>query len=149
MTKVCSKCGREIADDATFCNFCGEKVEQAASGSTGPQAAPGAAQAKEAFGSEDIQANKVVSGLAYFLFFLPLIICPTSRYGRFHANQGLVLLIVSVLGSIILGWIPLIGAILQPLFQIAVLVLAIMGLVNALNGRAKALPFIGQWQILH
>lgn len=89
------------------------------------------------------------SGLAYFLFFLPLIICPESRYARYHANQGLVLLIVSALGSIVLAIIPIIGWILSPIFGLGVLVLAILGLVNGLNGQAKELPLIGKWQILH
>jgi len=148
MAKLCSKCGKEIADDATFCNYCGEKV----SDNSNTQWANFNAQSSrstEAYSTEDIQANKVWAGLAYFLFFLPLIICPESRYGRYHANQGLVLLIVSALGSIVLAIIPIIGWLLSPIFGVAVLVLAIMGLVNGLNGQAKELPLIGKWQILH
>ncbi|NCC77537.1 MAG: zinc-ribbon domain-containing protein [Clostridia bacterium] len=148
MAKTCSKCGKEIADDATFCNYCGEKV----GASKNTQWASFNAQTSsstEAYATEDIQANKVWAGLAYFLFFLPLIICPESRFARYHANQGLVLLIVSALGSIVLAIIPIIGWILSPIFGIAVLVLAIMGLVNGLNGQAKQLPLIGKWQVLH
>ncbi|NCA99407.1 MAG: zinc-ribbon domain-containing protein [Clostridia bacterium] len=148
MAKTCSKCGKEIADDATFCNYCGEKV----GASNNTQWAAFNAQTSsstEAYATEDIQANKVWAGLAYFLFFLPLIICPESRFARYHANQGLVLLIVSALGSIVLAIIPIIGWILSPIFGIAVLVLAIMGLVNGLNGQAKQLPLIGKWQVLH
>lgn len=148
MAKLCSKCGKEIAEDATFCNYCGEKV----SDNSNTQWANFNAQTSrstEAYSTEDIQANKVWAGLAYFLFFLPLIICPESRYGRYHANQGLVLLIVSALGSIVLAIIPIIGWLLSPIFGVAVLVLAIMGLVNGLNGQAKELPLIGKWQILH
>ncbi len=59
------------------------------------------------------------------------------------------LLIVSALGSIVLAIIPIIGWILSPIFGLGVLVLAIMGLVNGLNGQAKELPLIGKWQILH
>ncbi|MDD2534443.1 MAG: hypothetical protein PHC86_07065 [Eubacteriales bacterium] len=95
-----------------------------------------------------MNANKVVSGLAYLLFFLPLIVCPDSRFGRYHANQGLVLLIVSVVGSMILGVIPVIGWIILPVFSIAVVVWAVMGLINGLNGYAKELPLIGKWRII-
>lgn len=42
---------------------------------------------------EDIEKNKTMAGLAYLLFFLPLIACPESRYAKFHANQALLLLI--------------------------------------------------------
>lgn len=34
---------------------------------------------------EDIEKNKTMAGLAYLLFFLPLIACPESRYAKFHA----------------------------------------------------------------
>jgi len=78
MAKLCSKCGKEIADDAAFCNFCGEKVSDnpSASGSTGAnsQGAPFSGQpgrATEAYSTEDIQANKVWAGLAYILSSCP------------------------------------------------------------------------------
>ena len=148
MAKLCSKCGKEIADDATFCNHCGAKVGDS-SNTQWASFSSQSGRATEAYSTEDIQANKVWAGLAYFLFFLPLIICPESRYARYHANQGLVLLIVSALGSIVLAIIPIIGWILSPIFGLGVLVLAIMGLVNGLNGQAKELPLIGKWQILH
>ncbi|KJR49239.1 hypothetical protein UF75_0317 [Desulfosporosinus sp. I2] len=47
----------------------------------------------------DIEQNKTMAALAYFLFFLPLIACKDSQYGRFYANQGLLVLILSVGGS--------------------------------------------------
>lgn len=100
------------------------------------------------FDAEDIEKNKVVSALAYFIFFLPLIVCPDSPFGKFHANQGLILLITGVAGHIILGLIPILGWIIGIFFSIAIGVLAIMGLVNTLNGKAKELPVIGKFQIL-
>lgn len=96
----------------------------------------------------DVEKNKVMAGLAYLLFFLPLIACPDSKYGKFHANQGLLLFIVGLAGNLILGIIPIIGWILMPIFGIAVLVLAIMGLINGLNGKAKELPIIGKYRII-
>ena len=107
---------------------------------------PGTAQ--QTFAPEDIEKNKVVSAFAYFLFFLPLVVCPESAFGRFHANQGLSLLLVSVGGSILLGIIPFIGWILLPVFAIAVAVFAILGLVNTLNGKGLELPVIGKWRIM-
>ena len=101
------------------------------------------------FTPEDIEKNKVVSAFAYILFFLPLIACADSPFGKFHANQGLVLLIVGVAGGIILGFIPgVIGWILQSLLSLALLVLVVMGLVNTLNGKAQELPVIGKYRIL-
>ncbi len=100
------------------------------------------------FDPEDIEKNKVVSALAYIIFFLPLIVCPDSPFGKFHANQGLVLLIVGVVGGIVLGLIPILGWIIGIFFSIAIAVLAILGLVNTLNGKAKELPVIGKFTII-
>lgn len=100
------------------------------------------------FTTEDIQKNKTMAGLAYIIFFLPLIACPDSKFGRFHANQSLILLIISVAGNIVFNFLPVIGGILLSVLWIAVAVFAIMGLLNGLNGKAKELPFIGKFTIL-
>lgn len=100
------------------------------------------------FTPEDIEKNKVVSALAYIFFFLPLIVCADSPFGKFHANQGLLLLITSLVINIVLSLIPIIGWILLWLIDIAIFVFAIMGLVNTLNGKAKELPIIGKWRII-
>ncbi len=97
---------------------------------------------------EDIEKNKAMAGLAYLLFFLPLVACPESGYAKFHANQGLLLLLTGIAGNVILGMIPIIGWLLLPVFGIGVLVLGIMGLVNGFGGKAKRLPIIGKFTIL-
>lgn len=100
------------------------------------------------FEQADIDNNKTMAGLAYIIFFLPLLVCPQSKYARFHANQALLLFIVAIAGNIILGIIPIIGWILMPLYAIAIFVLAIMGLINGFGGKAKRLPFFGKYDIL-
>ncbi|MFA6940136.1 MAG: hypothetical protein WCQ54_04030 [Clostridiaceae bacterium] len=98
--------------------------------------------------AEDIEKNKVMSALAYIIFFLPLIVCPDSPFGKFHANQGLLLLITGAAGEIVLGLIPIIGWILMPLFSLAILIIGILGIINAFNGKAKELPLIGKYKII-
>ncbi len=100
------------------------------------------------FDPADIEASKTMAGLAYIIFFLPLIVCPGSAYGKFHANQGLLLLIVSFAGSMIFSFIPIIGWIMLPFFGIAVFVFFVMGLINALQGKAKRLPIFGKINII-
>lgn len=100
------------------------------------------------FDPDDINKNKTMAGLAYLLFFLPLITCPESRYAKFHANQALILVIVAVAGSMILGIIPIIGWIIMPFFGIATLILGIIGLINGFKGKTKRLPIIGKYDIL-
>ena len=105
--------------------------------------------------------NKVWSILAYFgiLFFLPLVGVPNSAYGKFHANQGLILLIFYVtltvaswLVQAVLGMIPIIGVILSGLVQLAVSVciiaLIVFGMVQAAQGKAKTLPVIGKFHLI-
>lgn len=103
---------------------------------------------ENSYTSEDIEKNKTMAGLAYFLFFLPLIVCPESIYAKFHANQALILLIFAVAGNVILGIIPVIGWMLMPVFGLGVLILAIMGLLNGFGGKSKRLPLIGKFDIL-
>ncbi len=103
---------------------------------------------QEEFDLQDIEKNKTMAGLAYIIFFLPLLVCPESKYGKFHANQALILLLVGIIGNVILGFIPIIGWILMPIFAIAVLILGIMGLVNGFSGKAKKLPIIGKFSII-
>ncbi len=154
----CGNCGTKFEDGAKFCPSCGAaagapatpmaETAQAASAAPVATAAPAAPEGAAAFDPADIEKNKAMAGLAYFLFFLPLVSCPDSPYGRYHANQGLVLLLFSVIGSIVLGIIPIIGWIILLFFPIVVVVFAIMGLMNGLNGRAKPLPLIGKIIIL-
>lgn len=99
--------------------------------------------------TKDVQENKVFGILAYIgiLFLVPLLAAPKSKFAQFHANQGLVLFI----GEVALGLvaiIPILGWIVWFFGSIAALVLAVMGIINAANGKMQKLPLIGDIQIL-
>lgn len=100
------------------------------------------------FDPGDIEKNKTMAGLAYLIFFLPLLACPDSQFGRFHANQALLLFILGFGGSTILSLIPVIGWVILPVFALGVFVLAIIGLVNGFGGKGKELPLVGKFRIL-
>ncbi len=55
------------------------------------------------FDETDIKGAKTLSGFAYlgFTFFLPLLFIPRSKFGRFHANQALSILILLGAGMIL------------------------------------------------
>lgn len=96
--------------------------------------------------TENLEEVKVVAALAYLgiLFFLPLVTHPNSKFGKFHANQGLILFLFGVVGGIVGGIIPFIGwFVITPIVGIASLVFFVMGLINALNKEEKRLPLIG------
>ena len=92
--------------------------------------------------------EKIVAALGYVLFFIPLIAKPGSSFARFHANQGLLLFILSIVGWFIAGILSIIGGLISMLTQVVVFVLFILGIINAVNGQRKALPVIGGIQIL-
>lgn len=106
---------------------------------------------KEQEKTEDLEQVKVMAALAYIgiLFFLPLVTHPESKFGKFHANQGLLLLITGVAINVVGSFIPILGwFIILPLGYIFTIILFVMGLVNALNKKMKRLPVIGGFDLI-
>ena len=98
---------------------------------------------------QDIEKNKGYAVLAYIglLFLVPLLAAKDSPYARFHTNQGLVLFLLEVALNILLA-IPVLGWVLAPIGWIAVVVFAIMGIINAAQGECKPLPIIGEIELI-
>jgi uncharacterized membrane protein len=66
----------------------------------------------------------------------------------YHANQGLTLFLAGIAVSII-GSIPIIGwFLILPIGSLVVLVIGIIGILNAIKGEAKPLPLIGKFTLL-
>src|SRR3990167_9470086 len=88
----------------------------------------------------DIEDNRVLSAIGYvwILCLAPLFLKRNSRYAQFHAKQGLVLFILEVIGWLIF-WIPLIGWVLF----IYVIIMAVMGIMNSLQGNWWEMPVLG------
>ncbi len=94
--------------------------------------------------------NKKVTGvLAYLGIILWVIayLAGDKEGAKFYLNQGLLLALVGIAGSVI-RIIPFIGGLVSWLVSIAVLVFAIIGIVSVLNDEEKPLPFIGGYQLL-
>ena len=165
----CGNCGTKIEDNAKFCPGCGQAVEAPATEQIKTEATeqPKAEQAQgqqndlsakianlnntkdttEQFDKDDIEKNKAMGLLAYILFFIPLLAAKDSPFARYHANQGLVLFLCGLISSVL--WIiPILGWIIAPILSIVITVLAVIGIINALNGKAKELPIIGKFKIL-
>lgn len=99
--------------------------------------------------------------LAYFgiLVLIPILAAKESKFARFHANQGLILLITEVayfiFVQVVIKIVAFISYALAGIVGIALvlawlllLVLAIIGIINAVKGEFIQLPLIGQFQIL-
>ena len=142
--RICRKCGAQVADGVMACQQCGAPMIE-------PPKTP----------QQDVEQNKVMAVLAYFgiLVLIPILAAKESKFARFHANQGLILLITGVAYSIfvqvVIKIVAFISYALAGIVGIALglawlllLVLAIIGIINAVKGEFKQLPLIGQFQIL-
>lgn len=107
------------------------------------------------FTTEDLEKNRTMAALGYIVFFIPLIKCRESKVGRYCANQGLILLVLMVLVSILfnifaiipfIGWLfTLVGGLVSfALFCVGVLCFAQM----MTNDRVIELPYVGSFRLL-
>ena len=127
------------------------RYQQQASQNSWYASAPGAA-----YHPVDVKQNKAPFILAYImplLFWLPLVAtAPDSSYGRFHANQALILLLAYVAAGFALGLLNLIPFFLFPLIawtvSTALLVFMIFGIVAASHGEIRELPLIGKLRLI-
>ena len=141
----CGICGAQMEENAKFCPKCG-----APAGSTAPvppvqpvqPAAPAAAQ------------NTLMGVLSYlsFLCLVPLFTAKNDPYVRFHVGQGLTLFLAEVVVGVIhrVLWNLLPYGLLwrmvnyaYGLVSLGLLVLAVLGIVSAVQGTQKKLPLLG------
>jgi len=89
--------------------------------------------------------NTGMAVLGYIIFFIPLLTeAKTDPFVKYHVRQGFILFIACVV-SMIIGKIPVIGSIASWALDIGILVLLVIGILNALNAKETPLPFIGKY----
>ncbi len=155
----CKKCGAELEAGAKFCPKCGEAANNGGNKNDFSKIVDMPDSTSE-YSAEDISKNKIISLFSYIwiLFLVPMFAAKDSKFARFHANQGLVLFIIETAAvilqkvcAVVFGPIFLLGALLGIAFwlvDILTLALAIIGIINAVQGKAKRLPVIGKINIL-
>ncbi len=165
-SSFCPGCGAPVAASTP------DEGETSAAPASAPETgeAPAAASvaADSGFDPADVAANKGVCAVAYLwiLFFLPMVLHPESKYCRFHSNQGLLFLIFSAAVSIArelllfllrlifrsafgLGWLcSLLTGLVSFAAGVLIFGMMIIGIYNALNGKAEGLPVIGKFKLL-
>lgn len=119
-------------------------------GQTTQQQPQGAAPQPDKSDAEKNKTMAIVGYILPILFFVPLISDgKNSPFAKFHANQQLVLLIAAIVVNIVGGMIPIVGwFLILPVGTIIVLILAIMGIINAAKTEMKKLPIIGGIEII-
>ena len=147
----CSKCGAETQDK--FCAACGEPVSETSAKEVTPTQ-------PTADASKDAQDNKVMAILSYIIFFIPLLTGDhkKSPFVKFHANQGTVLFLASlvlmiawnIVAAVLMITIVLIPVVLliSGLIWLVPTVFAILGIINVCKEKMIPLPIIGKWQII-
>lgn len=101
----------------------------------------------------EVEAGRTFAILSYALslvslpFFLVPLIMRDNEFSLYHAKQSLLLWLAGIALSVVS--VPLmaicVGFILLPAGAIFLVVLDIMGLVNAVQGVQKPVPVIGKW----
>jgi uncharacterized membrane protein len=105
--------------------------------------------------ADDHKLFAIVGYILPILFFVPMVIesSKNNAFARFHANQQLSLLIVWLVVQVALGqllYMVLGGGMymLMPIINLGLLVLVVLGIINAAQGEMKKLPLIGGFSFL-
>ncbi|MGI5896447.1 MAG: hypothetical protein ACOX6U_05760 [Oscillospiraceae bacterium] len=102
----------------------------------------------------DVQENKFLCILCYigFLFVIPLVAKPQSRYVKYHANQGLLLFLFEIAVGFVTSMFSLVFGIIHLGFIAGIVNLAlsalslffmVYGIIATCEGHIKPLPVLG------
>lgn len=103
--------------------------------------------------------DKAVCAISYIwiLFFLPLVALKQAKFAKFHANQSLVLCIVSVVGAMIIVIfeqiltlldVQMVGTVLGCIWSVVIVSAMLYGMITAAQGKMQELPVIGKMKII-
>lgn len=155
-----------MQDGAKFCASCGNnagepksQVRQLFQQDGQSQGNPGEHRTQANFQNTD--NNKLMGILSYIgiLVLIPLFSEKENSFVRYHINQGLVLavievgyiILISILNAILwaISWhVAMVFSTIFWLLSLAFVALAIIGIMNVVNGKMKPLPIIGGLTLL-
>jgi len=91
--------------------------------------------------------ENVASFLCYLFGFITgivfLVVEKKSSFVKFHAMQSTITFLSLFVISIILGWIPIIGLLVYPIWVLS-LILWLILMIKALRGERYSLPIVGK-----
>ncbi len=93
---------------------------------------------------EYIKKGRALAWLSYFglLLIIPAVIQRNNPYTVYHVKQGMGLLIVNVIVAFLCLFIVKSPIVCQSI-SFVILVINVIGILNAISGKAKPLPLIG------
>lgn len=156
----CKNCGTQLGENDTFCPVCGTRVDDAPAGEkkAGEESNffkklwntlyNGPDHTSE-YDPAELEADKAMGILSYLaiLVLIPIFAAKENKAVRFHANQGLILLICGAICSVI-SWIPIIGWLVGYVGELACVLYAVIGIMHVCRGEEKELFYIGKFRIL-
>jgi fumarate reductase subunit D len=95
-------------------------------------------QTPQSADAKDAQENKYTAVLSYvwILFLIPLLTKKDSKFCQFHAKQGLIIFIISLI-----SWFPFFGWIVG----IAVIIVSVIAILKVLSGEYWKIPYVSEW----
>ncbi len=157
----CKNCGTQLAETEKFCHSCGTPVDDTVDVGEKFKEMTATTDSTASFDPIDIKHNKALAMQSYLgiLVLFPIFGGKHSPFARFHANQGLVLLIAQAAYTItqllIVGFFSLFHYLIGYVFNIllslgglAFTALAVLGIITVIRGKAKTLPLIGKFKII-
>ena len=165
----CQNCGQQLPDNANVCPYCGTAVNaQAAPRQEYQQAAPQQPVNPTVMPDQDVQQSRGIAWLSYvgLLFLIPMFVKKDSEYCRYHVKQGATLcaveiaylitksILLAIINAIFPGYsfygytvhsgVYNVFSVLFSLAYIFLVVISIIGIVNAAKGQKKELPLISK-----
>ncbi len=90
--------------------------------------------------------RNLMAALSYvwILSIVMLFVKKDDAYVKFHAKQGLVLFLISIVSSMLYVF-PFIGWFLGWILWLAVVILMLVGFIQAIQGKEYKLPLVYAW----
>lgn len=119
---------------------------------TPPPTQPAPASASTGSTMSEASKERILAVLCYlgYLYIIPILFLKSSSENlRFHLNQGLLLILVSVARWILCAILPYgLSSVLNAILWILILVLAVRGCYSAWTGKRLQIPYIGKFQLI-
>ena len=90
--------------------------------------------------------NTAMAVLSYLgpLVIIPFLLAKDDPFVKFHIKQGIVLVVIEILFSILTSIFWMLWMIYN-LVNLGIVILIIIGILNAIKGEQKELPVVGQF----
>jgi len=95
------------------------------------------------YGEESVLWATLAYVLSIVGFLLVLSMRKHDRYALFHAKQSLVLFFGFVIAWLVEAVVPLVGWLVGRVLTVLLVILVVVGIVNALRGKETPLPVVG------